>query len=101
MPESQLDQQDSLSNSGNKQRGETIRTYIVSVPVSSKPPKVKKGHIHQLVHEDTIHDIEKHIDDVETIVQNIQVINIECSKCVGSFKNIFNHCRLKSKVTAI
>jgi hypothetical protein len=89
------------NSTGNKQRGETIRTYIVSVPVSSKPPKVKKGHIHQLVHDDTIQDIEKHIDDVEAIVQNIQVINIECSKCVGSFKNIFNNCRLKSKVTAI
>jgi hypothetical protein len=91
----------SEKSDSSQHRGKTIQTFIVSVPVGSKIPKIKHGHIRELTHQDTTAKIEKHIDEIENIVQNIQVINIECSKCVGSFKNIFNNCKVKSKVSAI
>ena len=85
----------------SENRGNTIRTYIVSVPIGTQSPKIKHGHIRELQSQHTIQDIEQQIDEVENIVQNIQVINVESSKCVGSFKNMFNNCKLKSKVSAV
>jgi hypothetical protein len=89
------------TSSSSHHRDKTIKTFIVSVPIGIKSPKIKHGHIRKLNRQDTTIEIEKHIDEVENIVQNIQVLQIECSNCVGSFKNIFNNCKVKSKVSAI
>ena len=90
----------SRSRSGHL-RGEKVRTYLVSVPIHSKSPTIKQGHIKELSKTDTLDEIGVHIDEMENIVQNIQVINVECSKCVGSFKNMFNKCKVKSKVSVV
>ena len=84
------------SNMHANLRGNKIRTYLVSIPADTKPPKVNKhGSIREITAKDTVEEVEKHIDDIENIVQNIQVINVACSNCIGSCKNIIN---LKAKI---
>lgn len=79
-------------------RGDKLRTFVVSVPINGKVPKIKKGHIKELGKADTLQDIGNHVDEAESIVQNIQIITVECSKCVGSFNKIFSKCKVKATV---
>jgi hypothetical protein len=68
-------------------RGQSVRTFVVSVPIGSESPKITAGHIHELNHHDTINDIAENIDKVESIVNNIQVISISCFDFFRSCRN--------------
>lgn len=81
-------------------RGERIKTYMISMPIDAEEPNIKGGFMKQIVKTDTLADIAEHIEDVEKMASNIQIIHVECSNCVATFKNMFNKCRLKSKVKA-
>ena len=80
---------DSLNHSGTSIRSNSrlagVKTYVVSVPHDSITPKIKYGSLKQINLGDNLQDIEKAIEEVEQktveIINNINNINIECSKC--------------------
>ena len=88
-------------NSTSQLRGENFKTYIISVPINEKKPKIKKGHVQEILKADTLEDIAKYINDAEDIAHNIHITYVTCSKCMGSCNNIFSRCRIKSKVSAV
>ena len=72
--------------SRSNSRKEHLRTFIVSVPIGSKAPKIKRGIIKELDQTHTIDEIEKLILESETIAYNIADVVVQTAKCCG---NIF------------
>lgn len=72
--------------SRSNSRKEHLRTFIVSIPMNSKPPKIKKGIIKELDESHTIDEIEKLILESETVAYNIADVAVQTARCCG---NIF------------
>ena len=92
-------EKDSLrSSSSNRQTG--VTTYVICIPEGSKTPKLKYGSIRKIDIEDEVHQIIKHIEDIELqtveIVNNINNISISCSKCFSGL-NILSRNKTKAK----
>ena len=72
--------------SRSSSRKQHLRTFIVSVPIGSKAPKIKQGIIKELDQSHTIDEIEKLILESEITVYNIADVAVQTAKCCG---NIF------------
>lgn len=96
----------SRSNSSNSSYSSNnkVKSFIISIDKDEPIPLLKKGSIKEiknnLTGEEIIKDIEELEKTAEVIINNINNINVECSKCTGIFKNIFNKCR-DNKATVI
>ena len=65
-------------------RKSELRTFIVSIPISCKSPRIKKGIIKELDKSHTIDEIEQLILESEITASNIHDTIVQVSKCCGS-----------------
>jgi hypothetical protein len=77
-----------ISRSGS--RTEHLRTFIVSVPIGSKIPKIKQGIIKELDQNHTIDEIEKLILESEVVAYNLADVAVQTAKCCGNVFKLVN-----------
>ena len=65
-------------------RKNELRTFIVSIPIGEKPPKIKKGVVKELDKSHTIDEIEKLILESEVVAFNIHDTIVQTARCCGN-----------------
>jgi len=76
--------------SRSNSRKQALRTFIVSIPIGSKPPKIKQGVVKELDKTHTIDEIEQLIAESEVVAYNLADVAVQTAKCCGNIFKVVN-----------
>jgi len=70
--------------SKSQSRKNELRTFIISIPIGSRPPRIKNGVVKELDKSHTIDEIEQLILESEIVASNIHDTIVQTARCCGN-----------------